>query len=97
MHAEPPPPRMAPDKREIELKFLATEPVFKAAQQCALFAGDSPRPASQRLRSVYFDTEDGSLRRNNVALRMRTQRRSYVIGLKWNNTETGAPFERGEI
>jgi triphosphatase len=82
---------------EIELKFLATEAVFKAARQCGLFGGDSPRPAAQRLRSVYFDTEDGSLRRNNMALRMRTQRRGYILALKWNNSELGAPFERGEI
>jgi triphosphatase len=83
--------------REIELKFLVTEAVFKAARQCGLFGDDLPRPAAQRLRSVYFDTEDGSLRRNNVALRVRTQRRGYIMALKWTNGAPGAPFERGEI
>lgn len=95
--AAPALPQIEPGGREIELKFLATDPVFKAAQQWERLDSAPPPPAARRLRSVYFDTEDGSLERSKVALRVRTQRRRHVLAVKWDNAGLGSPFERGEI
>jgi inorganic triphosphatase YgiF len=90
-------PRIKPGGREIELKFLASAPVFKAVQDWEAFGRFARRPATQRLHSVYFDTEDGALRRNHAVLRVRAQRRGYVLAFKWDNPRLGNPFERGEV
>jgi inorganic triphosphatase YgiF len=83
--------------REIELKFLVAESGFKASQQAALLGGTGQRLASKRLRTVYFDTEQGDLHGRKIALRMRAQRRGYVMALKWRDGAAMNMFERGEI
>lgn len=50
----------------------------------------------RHLLTVYFDTELGDLRRHRVALRMRRQRRGYIMALKWGGAFAGGLFERGE-
>ncbi len=92
--ASPPVPS---DSREIELKFFVSEAGFKASQQWqALDPITRPRRA-QRLRSIYFDTPNADLERQKVTLRIRNQRRGFVMTLKWQGNFSGGLFERGEI
>ncbi len=58
-------------------------------------AGNARRAA--RLRSFYYDTAQGDLHRHNMSLRMRAQRRGYVMTLKYAGGFPGGLFERGEI
>lgn len=80
--------------RETELKFVVDAKTFARARACAAFGQPAPGPASRRLRSVYFDTGAGDLRRRGIALRVRRAQGRCVMGLKWA-AGTGA-FERGE-
>jgi inorganic triphosphatase YgiF len=90
-------PRIKPAEREIELKFLVDDSGFKASQQWPVLQGNGRRPPAKRLRTVYFDTAGGDLRRHKMVLRMRAVRRGYVMALKWSGGFPGGMFERGEI
>jgi inorganic triphosphatase YgiF len=90
-------PLIKPVDREIELKFLVDEPVFKASQQWPALGLGGRRPPARRLRTVYFDTVQGDLARRKMVLRMRGARRGYVMSLKWSGGFAGSLFERGEI
>ncbi len=90
-----PMPRVKPAGRELELKFLVDAPASKAAGWPMLPAGNPRRAA--RLRSFYYDTAQGDLHRHNMSLRMRAQRRGYVMTLKYAGGFPGGLFERGEI
>jgi triphosphatase len=90
-------PPIPSDSREIELKFYTSEAGFKSCQQWqALNPETTPRRA-QRLRSIYFDTPDADLERHKITLRIRNNRRAFVITLKWQGNFSGGLFERGEI
>jgi inorganic triphosphatase YgiF len=95
--ARPPVPQIKPVDREIELKFLVDDSGFKASQQWPALGANGRRPAAKRLRSVYFDTAEGDLRRHKMVLRMRNARRGYVMALKWSGGFAAGMFERGEI
>jgi inorganic triphosphatase YgiF len=92
----PPPLRIKPEGREIELKFFADEGDFKATQQWAALGGGRRAPA-QRLRTVYFDTDARDLWRHRMFLRVRALRSRYAMALKWNGSFPGGHFERGEV
>src|ERR1700712_931101 len=83
--------------REIELKFLVNESDFKTIQQSTLLGSGAGRSVTQRLHSIYFDTEDGHLRRHRIVLRIRRLRNNHVLTLKWDAKAGGGTFERGEI
>ena len=68
---------------ELELKFLVSEPAFKASQGWPVLVQGAPRRA-QRVRSFYYDTASGALHRNKMALRMRKQRRGFLLTLKYD-------------
>ncbi len=91
-----PAPLGTADIREIELKFLLDEAAFKAAQRSDLLGGDKRR-AVRLLRSVYFDTAEGHLRRNRTVLRMRTYRGVHLMTLKDVGTDPTNPFIRAQI
>ncbi len=83
--------------REIELKFLVAEAGFKATRQSALLGGNGRLAPAKRMLTVYFDTEQGDLHQAKIALRMRAQRRGYIMALKWTDDSFSGMFERGEI
>jgi len=89
-------PVVKPAGRELELKFLVSEPAFRASQNWPMLAQAAPRRA-MRLRSFYYDTPSGALHRHNMALRMRAQRRGFLLTLKYEGGFPGGPFERGEV
>ena len=84
-------------QREVELKFLVDEAGFKQALLEPALGAVAKKAPFRRLRSVYFDTEAGDLRRNLVVLRLRARRGGHVMTLKWSESTTIGPFERGEI
>lgn len=87
----------APPPREIELKFVANKTVFASMRQSKLLGSGGGRPATRRLHSIYFDTENGDLRRHRIVLRMRRQRGAHTLTLKWDAKLGGSAFERGEL
>jgi inorganic triphosphatase YgiF len=90
-------PPIQADSREIELKFLTSEAGFKASQQWKALDPVTTPSRAQRLRSVYFDTPNADLERHKVTLRIRNQRRAFLMTLKWQGNFSGGVFERGEI
>jgi inorganic triphosphatase YgiF len=55
-----------------------------------------PRP-TQRLHSVYVDTEELDLARRGVALRLRRHRRAWEATAKWSGKVDGAVHRRPEL
>src|ERR1700730_15265457 len=60
----------------------------------AIETADAPR---RTLRSVYFDTPAGDLRKQRMVLRVRKVRRTHIMGLKWARPLAEGPFSRSEI
>ena len=74
---------------EIELKLLITHPdpgeIWRDIEDLKPLEGYSLLPENKlHLRDVYFDTTDGLLQKNKLALRLRTQNRDQLITLKGN-------------
>jgi triphosphatase len=79
--------------QEIEIKFIANAQGFNAAMQSGIFSS-SPAFHTRSLRSIYFDTADGDLRKNGITLRIRkTGRAANVLNMK----AAGGLFQRREI
>ena len=86
-----------PTGRELEIKFKTDAAGLKLALRSELlttYAADAPR---RTLRSVYFDTPAGDLRKQRMVLRVRKVRRTHIMGLKWARPLAEAPFSRSEI
>ncbi len=90
-------PQIPSESREIELKFFASEAGFKASQHWQALDTMTAPSRAQRLRSIYFDTPNADLEGHKVTLRIRNQRRAFVMTLKWQGNFSGGLFERGEI
>ncbi len=82
---------------ERELKFLADRKTFRAAVALPLLGGAGEVPEWRRLKSVYFDTEDGDLMRNGVTLRVRRTKGATIMGLKRAAESTRGFFDRDEL
>ncbi len=83
--------------QEIEIKFITDAQGFKAAFQSEIFRS-APAFQTRRLRSVYFDTADGDLRKNGITLRVRkTGRAANALTMKVADAAAGGPFLRTEI
>ncbi|WP_162180416.1 CYTH and CHAD domain-containing protein [Methylocapsa aurea] len=83
--------------RELEIKFKTDAAGLKLALRSELLSTGAADAPSRTLRSVYFDTPAGDLRKQRMVLRVRTIRASHVIGLKWAGPLADGPFSRGEI
>ncbi len=82
---------------ERELKFLADRATLKSALAAPFLGGETGAPTWRKLRSVYFDDDDGDLSRAEVALRLRRSEDGWVIGLKRAASGDRGAFEREEI
>ena len=72
--------------REVELKVTLDAEQEKALRRSAIVREYTlGRPKTQTLHSVYYDTPDGALRRDQIALRLRK------IGRQWVQTVKQAP------
>jgi triphosphatase len=90
-------PVTLPTGRELEIKFKTDAAGLKLAHGSELLstnAADAPR---RTLRSVYFDTPAGDLRKQRMVLRVRKVRRTHIMGLKWARPLAEAPFSRSEM
>jgi triphosphatase len=84
-------------EQEIEIKFSADAQGFEAAFQSEIFSS-APAFQTRRLRSVYFDTAAGDLRKRGITLRIRkTGRAANVLNVKVADAAAGGPFLRKEI
>ena len=61
------------------------------------FWGAAEAPEWLRLKSVYFDTENGDLMRHGVTLRVRRAEEAYVMGLKRAARSNRGFFDRDEL
>jgi inorganic triphosphatase YgiF len=84
--------------RETEIKLalpaaaaarVGTLPVLRGAKR--------PRPATLRLLSTYFDTEDRRLARAGIALRVRRSGRRWIQAVKTDDASIGALHRRAEF
>jgi inorganic triphosphatase YgiF len=82
---------------EIEVKFSTDVLGLNSALVSPLFASVSP-PKKLKLRTIYFDTPSGDLRKNGFILRIRKNGRAGpVLGLKSASSTIDSPFARNEI
>ena len=85
------------ESAERELKFAADPKTFKVALALPLLGGVAEAPERLRLKSVYFDTEDGDLMRHGVTLRVRRAEGAYIMGLKRVPKLNRGFFDRDEL
>ena len=81
---------------EIEVKFRTDRDGLKRAQASQLMASVSA-PRAESVRSTYFDTASGDLRKNGIVLRIRRKGRAKpILGVKAAQADDG-PFSRKEV
>ncbi|HEX4782177.1 MAG TPA: CHAD domain-containing protein [Usitatibacter sp.] len=78
---------------EIELKFDVAPSARRGLAGVSSLVG---RPRRTKMRSIYFDTREGTLSRNGMALRLRREGRHWVQALKAGSSGTGGVHSRGE-
>jgi len=90
-------PLELPTGRELEVKFKTDSAGLKLALRSELLAIETTDGPRRTLRSVYFDTPAGDLRKQRMVLRVRKVRSTHIMGLKWARPLAEAPFSRSEI
>lgn len=85
-------------QREIEIKLVTQPEGLAAALASPLLRAGATSSPGRKLASVYFDTPQGDLRRNRMALRVRRSGRgAHVMTVKWPVDPGEGAFARGEI
>jgi triphosphatase len=90
-------PVKLPTGRELEIKFKTDAAGLKLAHGSELLSTDVEDAPRRTLRSIYFDTPAGDLRKQRMVLRVRKMRRTHVMGIKWARSLAEAPFSRSEM
>src|SRR6476620_3688890 len=82
---------------EIELKLLVNMTSVNRLRHSRLIRSLSISPAvAQKLYTVYYDTEDHDLRRNDIALRLRRNGKQWVQTIKGGGGATAGLHHRYE-
>ena len=83
---------------EIELKLsLAAGLTFARLQRNPLLKSLSiSSPVNHKLYSIYYDTPDFDLRRNDVAFRLRREGRHWIQSIKGGGSATAGLHQRHE-
>ena len=85
---------------EIELKYLLRDNLAKDRilnDKHLLEIKDSSCDETIQMKAVYFDTEEGNLRRLQIALRARFENEKVVVTLKWKGSAQDGLHVRGEL
>ena len=88
------------DKMEIELKYLLRDNLAKDRilnDKHLLEIKDSSCDETIQMKAVYFDTEEGNLRRLQIALRARFENEKVVVTLKWKGSAQDGLHVRCEL
>ncbi len=85
-----------PRRHELEIKFKTDAAGLKLAMASKLLACEVSEASPRTLRSLYFDTAAGDLRKQRIALRIRKGHGAPQMGLKWPPT-SDSPFSRREV
>jgi len=86
-----------PTGRELEVKFKTDAAGLKLALRSELLAIETADAPRRTLRSVYFDTSAGDLRKQRMVLRVRKVRNTHIMGLKGARPLADVPFSRSEM
>ena len=82
---------------EIEVKFSTDLLGLNRSMVSPLFVSASS-PKKRKLRTIYFDSPSGDLRKNGLILRIRKNGRAgLVLGVKSASSTADSPFARNEI
>ena len=87
---------------EIELKYkIESDEKFESILSDGWIAGvaESAEPEVVRMKAAYFDTEDHSLIKHNIAFRIRSEGERMIATLKWKDDDAGISglYIRSEI
>lgn len=83
--------------RELEIKLAAAEPAARAVLRHPLVLERAQGgPRREHLLNVYYDTPDGLLRRNRVALRLRKAGRRWIQTVKTAGSAAAGLHARNE-
>ena len=85
---------------EIELKYLlkddfAKDRILEDDHLCEI--KDSNSDETIQMKAIYYDTENGDLRKIHVALRSRYENDRIVVTLKWRGNAEDGLHIRGEL
>jgi inorganic triphosphatase YgiF len=90
-------PVESPTGRELEVKFKTDAAGLKLALRSELLAIETADAPRRTLRSVYFDTSAGDLRKQRMVLRVRKVRNTHIMGLKGARPLADVPFSRSQM
>ncbi len=83
--------------RELEIKFKTDAEGLKLGLRSELLSNGTSDTPRKTLRSVYFDTPAGDLRKQGMVLRVRKVRSTHIMGLKRARPLAEAPFSRSDM
>ncbi len=85
---------------EIELKYLLNDNLAKdriLSDGHLMEIKDPACDETVQMKAIYFDTEEGDLRRMQIALRARFENERVVVTLKWKGSAHDGLHVRGEL
>ena len=82
--------------KELETKLSVQSQHLPALRQWLATLSEASRPRQTSLENIYFDTPDGALNRERIALRMRKTGQSYIQTLKTKGQFQDGAHQRNE-
>jgi inorganic triphosphatase YgiF len=83
--------------QEIELKLAVAPRHLAALERAPMLRSAGSQRTRKRLYTVYYDSPEGALWRQGVALRLRRDGRRWLQTVKWGGDVAGGLHTRGEL